>query len=281
MKRLKIAFLFLIFFFTIESIVISIDIERSDICFFNVGEGEAFLLSSNGEYMLIDTGNLLSGNLLLSYLRLHKIKLKGLIITHPHPDHMGGIFFLKKNIPIENIYDNGQPISSNPQCDIYRWYKELIRHCPNYRVLHRGDHISVGAVTLYVLWPPKERYGKDWNDNSLVLLAIFPSFKVLFTSDISKKVEERLIKLDGTRLKANILKIAHHGADNATSLSFLQTVSPSHAIISINKNNIRGYPSSKVIERLKRLSIKVYKTYESGNIFVISTKTGFKIHPSL
>jgi competence protein ComEC len=178
---------------------------------------------------------------------------------------MGGLFRVLESFSAEKIYDNGEKIAKNPTCDLYRWYAEFIRKSDNYGSLKKGDDLKLGDARLEVLWPD-EGFEGNWNENSLVIMVREGGKKILLMGDVPARVEGLLVKEHGGALRADILKVGHHGAAGATSADFLEAVRPKWAVISTDKDNIRGYPSKKVIKRLKNQGVKIYKTYEDGDI---------------
>ncbi len=245
-----------------------------NIYFLNVGEGEAiFLRTPNNYTILVDTGNLITGFKVFEFLKNKNIKkIDYLIITHPHPDHCGGVFEILQHFQVIQKFDNGENIKINNCEDFYRWYKEIFRK-DNYTILKKGDILNIDNIILNVL-SPKKLNGK-WNEDSLVIMVKLKKIKILLMADANKNVENKLLN-ENIDLKAQILKIGHHGAADATSEKFIKAVNPKYAIISINKNNIRGYPSKKVLNLLNKNGIIILTTYDKG---VIHFKTnGEKIY---
>ena len=232
--------------------------------FLDVGEGEAIYIETpNNKKVLIDTGNLITGYKVVKFLKNRNVnKLDILIITHPHPDHMGGIFHVLQYLKVNTCYDNGQSLSQENNNSIFRWYQELFR-TKNYRVLRASDKILLGKVSINILSP--EKFTSNWNENSLVIKITYGLTSFLLMGDANINIERELLK-KGINLKADVLKVGHHGANDASSKEFIEAVSPKYAVISINKHNIRGYPSEKVIERLKGMGIEVFFTYRDGDI---------------
>ncbi len=165
----------------------------------------------------------------------------------------------------DHLYDNGQPIPGRPDCDLYRWYVQLFRSSEKYRVLQRGSRLEWNGMSIEVLWPIAGNYSRNWNENSLVLRISTRGKYALLMGDATSKVEVRLLEMDPEALKADLLVIGHHGAGDATSLAFLKAVDPKWAIIPVNKDNIRGYPSSKVLKRLRDNGTVVYVLYKQGD----------------
>jgi len=239
----------------------------SSVHFINVGEGDCILLKTEGKTALIDTGNPISGPRVVKYLRDEGIKeVDYLIMTHPHPDHIGGAFFILPTLKVEKIYDNGQDLSSvRKTCEIYRWYEDLVRKRKGYCVLTSGDTLTLGNLTLEVLWPPGLPTSSDFNAFSLVIRVRGGGFSYLLTGDLTASGERELLK-KGVSLKADVLKVGHHGAEDATTEEFLEAVSPVVAVISVDEANIWGYPSAGVLERLEKRGVKIYRTDRDGDI---------------
>jgi len=189
-------------------------------------------------------------------------KLDILIITHPHLDHAGGVFHILQQIKANALYDNGQELDNDSDYDIYRWYSSIYRN-GNYRALKAGDSIPMGKVVINILWP--YRFTSDWNENTLVLKIIYGETSFILMGDANTGIEKSLLK-NSTGLKANLLKIGHHGAKDASSEEFIKAVSPEYAVISADKDNAKGDPDSDVTERLKNNGVKIFSTYRDGDI---------------
>ncbi len=267
MERVKRAvfFFFFIFFLTPFFLFQAWGEKYLTITFLDIGEGDAIYIETpTKEHILIDAGNPTTGYRVVDFLREKGIEsLDAIFITHPHADHMGGIFQIVRRFDVKVIYDNGQPIPDKPDYDIYRWYVETVRG-NNYKAAAAGDVFPFGDVKIHVIWP-KDPLSSDWNVNSLVLKVVYNKAVILLMGDANRVVEEGLLaqKVD---LKAKVLKVGHHGALDATSINFIKTVSPDFAVISVNVNNIRGYPHSDVLDRLKDLKVKTLTTFSQGNL---------------
>ncbi len=244
--------------------------------FIDVGEGESiFVRTPSDEKILIDTGNLITGYRVYKFLKdmgINSIDL--LIVTHPHPDHMGGVFLLLQMLDVKRWCDNGQPIGGYIREDIYRWYVDLFRK-GNYCVLKRGDKLKLGDVKIFVLNP--ENYKGNWNENSMVLKLVYKEVSFLLMGDATKITEKKLLASYGDALRSDVLKVGHHGAEDTTLREFLETVSPEYAVISINKNNIRGYPSERVLKMIRDMGIELLTTYEKGTIEIETDGKDIKV----
>ena len=244
--------------------------------FLDVGEGDSILIETpQGKTVLIDAGNLITGFKVAQYLKNKNInRLDHFIFTHPDPDHIGGVFFVLQMAKAGKIYDNGEDIAGIAQAqDLYRWYVGLVRKNENYSVLKEGDTISLDGVTFKVIWPYRPFIFSDFNANSLVIMVEYKNFRCLLAGDLTIRGEKELLK-KGKNLDADILKVGHHGSDDASSQEFLEAVTPKIAIISVNEDNLRGYPSVEVLEKLKRLGSQLYRTDRYGNIVVNISEEG-------
>ncbi len=236
------------------------------LCYFlDVGEGAAALIDSPelGK-ILIDTGNPTSR--IISKLKTTGVTaVDAVIVTHPHPDHSGGIHNVMEFLSPQAIYDNGETLLLTDPAQ--RWYHEDVRLDPRYTMFRAGDRMEKGDSVLEVLAPHK--LAGDWNANSLVLLLSIGRTKVLFMADGTFATEEELFQSE-VELSADILQVGHHGSSASSSERFLAEVRPEFAVISVNTGNINGYPAPRTRERLEAQGAEVLCTCDHGDIvFVI------------
>ncbi|HLD82343.1 MAG TPA: ComEC/Rec2 family competence protein [Candidatus Omnitrophota bacterium] len=275
MKKIILA---LIFFFLCKAACLSQE-ALLKIHFIDIGEGDSILIQHKDRNVLIDTGNILSGYKLVDYLKNNKVSvIDHLIITHPDLDHLSGVFFVLPKLKVENLYDNGCNLGSldNPMLN---WYTLIFRRRENYRVLKEGDALKLDDCLLKVLWPQDRISEGSFNHNSLVMRLDYKNFSCLFTADLDKAAEVELLnkKID---LKVDLLKVGHHGAADATSEEFLNKVSPQVAIISVDKNNPRGYPAESVLGLFRQRGIKAFRTDMNGSILItVDEEAGYRAVP--
>lgn len=248
--------------------------------FIDVGEGDAILVELPGRCnFLIDTGNLKTGidaYKFMVHAGIHHIN--HLILTHPHLDHIGGVFAVARLLRVSHFYDNGEDLSvQSNTCDTYRWYRELVRNNTRYSILKKGETLCCPPLTIKVLWPPRPNYTGDWNTNSIVLRLSFGKFHCLLMGDANALTERRLLA-SRTNLRAQVLKSGHHGAKDATTQAFLSAVYPDTVIISVNKDNIRGYPAQVTLRRIKKAHARILRTDHNGTITIKAYADGsFKV----
>ena len=139
----------------------------------------------------------------------------------------------------------------------------------NIILVEAGDKIQIeNNLYLDVLWPNSKYYISEnpLNNNSLVCKLKYKDFSMLFTGDIEEIAEKEILKLYKDRLKANVLKVAHHGSKTSTSKEFLEAVSPQIALIGVGENNKFGHPHELTLERLNDIGCKIFRTDENGEI---------------
>lgn len=183
---------------------------------------------------------------------------------------MQGLFTVLKNIKVENIIFGKQfEMTEN-----YGKFLDIVKEKKiNLILAKKGDVIKIDKnAYIEVLFPlenVKEYISQNAiNNNSLVFKYKDRNISILYTGDIEKIAEEKLVNLyRGTnKLKADILKVAHHGSITSTIESFLELVSPKIAVISVGRNNIFGHPSEEILERLENRNIIVRRTDVEGEI---------------
>lgn len=243
--------------------------------FINVGEGDSIIIEQpKSAPLVIDTGNPAGGFRTIEYLKSREVKaLQAVFLTHPHLDHMGGIFAMLENFSAGKLFDNGQEVTQEARTnDMYRWYEIFYRGRPNYSVLRRGATLSFGDVQLEALWPPSGVLNSDWNYNSLVLALKYGQFKALLMGDALDTTEAKLLS-EHPDLKAQLLKLGHHGSEYASSEKFLARVQPSAIVVSVDSNNTRGYPDEAKLRDIG-ISGKLFRTDQDGRITACAQKDG-------
>ena len=141
--------------------------------------------------------------------------------------------------------------------------------------MEAGNRINIEKNLFFdILWPSKnETLSKNViNNNALVCKMVSKKVTMLFTGDIEQEAEEAILnkyKSNIGILKSDILKVAHHGSKTSSTKEFLEAVKPNTAVIGVGKNNNFGHPNKSVLERLKRLGCRIYRTDESGEIILL------------
>ena len=227
----------------------------------NVGKADALLLRSGKTAYLVDTGTEDSFPVLLKALLAEGITyLDGVILTHTHKDHAGGLeYLLESEIEIGQVYASGYYNKKEKKHPAVKALSALNRE-PVF--LLSGDTLPLDGGTLEVLGPLEADPEKEDN-NSLVLLA----------GDMEFPEEETLLNA-GLISHADVLKVGNHGNPDATSEAFLEAVSPKAAVFSTNTEEEPDTPAVRIMNWLNRHDVAVYQTQETENGVLITLKNG-------
>lgn len=230
--------------------------------FIDVGQGDATLLESNGDFVLIDAGELDYAEKVVSYIKKQGAdRLKYAVVTHPHYDHFGGMRTVINKVDTENF------ITVETDCDTFSWIK-LLKAVDtlgiNYLDACVGDTYRFGEATLTILAPNSSGY-EDYNNYSVVTRVDCGEISFMLTGDAEKESEEEMIAAKA-QLKADVLKCGHHGSINACTPEFLSAVEPSYAIISCGENNDYGHPHQETLQKLEETGCEILRTDTMGTI---------------
>ena len=233
--------------------------------FIDVGQADCALLECDGKFMLIDGGNVADSSLVVSYLQKMGVEqLEAVICSHAHEDHVGGLPGVLAVFPTAAVYAPTNTYSS--QCfDDFLYYTDQQRL--SVTIPNPGDRITLGEATIWVLGPTKNY--ADPNNTSLVLRVDFGDTRFLFTSDMETDAETDLLD-SGADVKADVLKVGHHGSNTSTGYRFLREVAPQWAVISVGVDNSYDHPHEEPLSRLHDAEVTVYRTDKLGTILAVS-----------
>jgi competence protein ComEC len=202
--------------------------------FFEVGLGDAILIEfPSGRTLLVDAGIGWHSDHISSYLAARGIeRLDGLLLTHPHLDHYGGMERIVDGVPVGTFYHNG---AGSRWAPFRRLDAALTRQGVERRWLRRGDRLDDLAgegATVEVLYPDGSALasGGGKNRGSIVLRIVHGSRRFLLMGDAERKEEERLAELEGVDLAHDVLKLGHHASPGSGTADFLRAVRPRVAI---------------------------------------------------
>ena len=237
--------------------------------YIDVGQADAILVACGGEYMLIDAGEDDGDDRVIHYLTDLGIDEIDLVVaTHAHSDHIGEMGDVLNAIPaVEVWYPEYRHGTKTEQ----RFLTAVDGCGANLYEPKLGDTYDLGGATVTVLGPVKEY--DDPNDMSIVVLVQFGDDRFLFTGDMENTdaAENDLVAYWGEEaLRADVLKVGHHGARTSTSYHFLRSVSPSYAVISVGEGNTYGHPTSETLNILGQAEVYVYRTDTMGTVVAVS-----------
>ena len=233
-----------------------------EVHYIDVGQGDSILIHLSGKTMLIDAGNNVDGASIITYIKTLNIdKIDAIVATHPHADHIGGMAEIINEFVVDKIY---MPKVAHTS----KTYENLLLTIKNKNLkvntAKAGTTIDLGnKIKIEVMAPNSENYN-NLNDYSAVVKIEYENVSFLFTGDAEAISEKEMVEKYGNKLKANVLKVGHHGSTTSTTLNFLNTVSPEYAIISVGENNSYGHPNQETLDKLK--NIDVFRTDKLGTI---------------
>ncbi|MBP2241694.1 competence protein ComEC [Cytobacillus eiseniae] len=185
-----------------------------------------------------------------------------LIITHGDADHMGGAFEVMDQLKVKELVLPKRASLSELEVDLLQLAKS--NQVP-WKFTIAGDRWKTGDSVFHVLAPLAGMEESERNDGSIVLLTKIGGASWLFTGDLEKEGEERLLT-QYKNLKTHVLKAGHHGSKTSTTPAFLNRIEPKVAIISAGRNNRYGHPNQEVIDELTERRIKILRTDLHGAI---------------
>lgn len=273
-KVLKFLIVFVLLVF-----ILNIIPKKLKIHFVDVGQGDCtFITTPQNKTILIDGGGSMSeeydvgkSTLLPYILDRGYTKLDYVFISHFDQDHSLGCAKIIENLTVSNLILNKQ-LEEN---DIYKHIVSIAKQKKvNLIYVKAGDVITLNGVKIKILHPQEKLIAENSiNNNSIVFKLEYKSFSILFTGDI-ENIAEEVILSKNINLKADILKVAHHGSKTSSSQRFIEAVSPKIALIGVGKNNMFGHPNREVIERLQSYGTKIYRTDECGEISITVNNRG-------
>jgi competence protein ComEC len=232
--------------------------------FLDVGQADCVLIQApTGENMLIDAGNNADADTIVSYLNTQGVKKVDVLIgTHPHEDHIGSLDTVIDTFEIGKIYM--PKVTHNTKT-----FQDVLIAIKNkglkISTAFGGTSINFSpAMKVEMVAPNSSKY-ESLNNYSAVIKFTYGKTSFLFTGD-AEEVSENEMLAQKYDLKADVLKVGHHGSSSSTTESFLKAVSPKYAVISVGKGNDYGHPHKEVLKRLLDGDICVLRTDELGTI---------------
>lgn len=246
--------------------------QREKITFLDVGQGDASLLQSGGQTLLLDGGSTSQKNVgtyvILPYIKQQGIScLEAVVLTHTDQDHINGVTEVleegKKGwLTVKNLMYPHWMEGTEQGKQLKKLAEEAGASCKKIRA---GDRLTIGKAEAVVLYPKEQEKIAEPNAGSLVLFWKWKGVRAMFTGDLPEEKERELLQ----NLPAcEILQVGHHGSATSTCREFLEQVQPSLAVISCAMKNRYGHPSPDTVDRLKKTGCEIRYTMKSGAITI-------------
>lgn len=245
--------------------------DETAVHFIDVGQGDSALLLSGGQAVLIDAGTAESGAAVVRYLEdLGVTRLYAAVATHPHADHIGGMAQVLDTFPVEHFYIGPETQNTASFSDLL---DALQTQGIQPTIPTPSDTLAFDSgASLTFLGPADDVPDDNLNDRSLITLFQADEQKVLLMGDAEAAAEQSLLAHEPA-LRCDVLKVGHHGGATSSSLSFLQTIQPSVAVISCGVDNDYGHPDPQTLQNLSFAGVSdVRITAECGTVI-------FPLHP--
>jgi beta-lactamase superfamily II metal-dependent hydrolase len=247
--------------------------------FIDVGQGDAALVTSpTGKTVLIDGGPAHSAPALTAFLSAHvRGPIDLILLSHRHEDHLGGLPAVVRRVGARTFLDAPE---AHAGPDYEALMRELDARGVPARLATRGRRIDLGGGAVITLLGPPEPpivgSRSDVNANSVVARLTFGGAAILFAGNAESPTEKWLLA-SGAELRADVLKVAHHGSRYASGMKLLRAVRPRIAVISAGAGNEYGHPASVTVQRLERSGATVYRTDLDGDITIQTDGAAIKV----
>jgi competence protein ComEC len=250
---------------------------QSMLCTLSVGQGDAAVLRTRrGNWMVFDGGSAAGDwdagkSILIPFLRRQGAsRVAVVILSHPDLDHLGGLASLLNNMPIGRLVDTGDPV---PSAAYERFLAAVDASGTRWLPAAPGDQLQLDDVHITILGPPwdSSRVSGSPNATSVAFrLTVAGGFRYLNTGDATMREEHGLLAswpIDS--LRADLMKVGHHGSRTSSAVPFVQAVDPVLAVISSGMRNPYGHPHPETLARLDSASVpRVWRTDRHGTLCV-------------
>ena len=257
------------------------------VSFLDVGQGDAiFIDAPSGRQVLIDGGK---GRAVLRQLSRvmpwYDRSIDVVVATHPDADHIGGLPDVLKRYRVERVFYSSVDDDGSDQRAFVDALEEEVRGGAEKLIARRGQILVLGGgAYVEILFPDRSVPDIETNTGSIIVRLVYGETAFMLTGDSPQSIEKYLVPLDGSTtlttsangLKANVLKVGHHGSKTSSSPLFVGFVSPEYAVFSRGCDNSYGHPHPEVVAIFERFEIPTLDTCKDGLITFVSD--GIAVH---
>lgn len=232
--------------------------------FIDVGQADCALLECDGEFMVIDGGNVEDGQLVVSYLKQMGVEeLEAVVCSHAHEDHVGGLPAVLSVFDAETVYS---PVTEYDTKVFRNFVEKAESAAGGITVPVPGNQFNLGTATCTVLGPVKDY--DDPNNTSIVLKVSYGESDFLFTGDMEVAAENDMMDHWGENFdwKVDVLKVGHHGSSTSSGYRFVYETNPTYGVISVGEDNDYGHPHEEPMSRLKDAGLVIFRTDYLGHV---------------
>ena len=270
MKKITIFFIALSLGIFLAYQLIYIEIINQDLVinFFDVGQGDSILIELGNSYQILVDGG--PDEKVLD--ELHKAMPFGdrtieiIILSHPDYDHLAGLVSVLADYQVEQVY----VAPGNEDKWLYSaWLRDLRQEGVKINIVSGQQILNIGKhFQITFLHPIDDRIQTNVNNASVVFKLQHGQNSFLFPGDVEEEAEAVLVETYRDELKADVLKVPHHGSKTSSTQEFLNLVQPKLAVIQVSADNSYGHPSPRVLWRYK--GVQIFRTDQEGTIELIS-----------
>jgi competence protein ComEC len=248
-----------------------LDVSQGDSAVLELPDGEVVLIDGGASYERFDVGR----GVVAPYLWNRGIRtIDHVIATHPQLDHVGGLAYIVRHFPVRHFWGTGD---AREEPFYQRLQEALVERGVVERIAREHDGIALGPCRLEVLNPPdfsalpqqrrgRSQEGRTLNNRSIVTALSCGPHTVLFTADVEQDALVRMSREKAVR--AELVKVPHHGAGTSLDGEWLERVNPRFAVISVGRHNAYGHPAFGVLQAYRDRGIAIYRTDRDGGVWV-------------
>ncbi|HEY2961843.1 MAG TPA: DNA internalization-related competence protein ComEC/Rec2 [Pyrinomonadaceae bacterium] len=261
--------------------------------FLDVGQGDAAVITMpDGRTLLVDGGGRpevgdpplktdkrsIGEAVVSEYLWWRGLDIVDYVLaTHADADHIDGL-----NDVLRNFTVNAAIVARSPPNDpeYAKFAQTLSTTSTQLATIQAGDVIRFGDVEMHVLWPPAAVHADEpsRNNDSVVLRVSLGKRSILLTGDVEKSAE-RALGENATELRADVVKVPHHGSKSSSTQGFVAATKAEFAIISVGQHSMFGHPHREVVERWEGIGARVLTTGKCGTITVTTDGKDLTVQP--
>jgi competence protein ComEC len=251
----------------------------------DVGQGDAILFRSNrGRWVIFDAGRIWESgdagrSTIIPYVMSRGGSVEAFVLSHAHADHVGGAESVMRALRPDEFWDSAFPQGSG----VYEKTLVAAREAGvSWHRVHPDEEFAVDGMTVRFLAPDSAWTAalSDPNEASTIALVEYGTTRFLLVGDAEAAEEAWLVDHARPDIRADVLKVGHHGSSTSSTDHFLDAVNPALAVISVGADNIYGHPSADVLAALDRLGVRTVRTDLAGTIVVTSDGTHLSMEAS-